>query len=192
MTETNSTIVLRSLQGWFGRLLPEPWDVQLQRTEAMQRPCMVVHPSTPEATRGSAFVRDTNRDYEFFVYPVGYVRNPARSRMEAENTARTIGRAFDRGLKISGVYFSYAMRIPLFDYTAVAWDAPLPNGAVPFDYLALSNLTIDVRTDPDEDDLFTLIGSVRTRWMNHGDLRRYDGPLIQDVVVNHQGTLPTP
>ena len=175
---------IRSIKRWLGVLLPEEWDVQLRRDEAMTRPSAVVVPVGPMLVAGSAFVRDLQRDFQVYLWPEGKRDDPGFGRQEAELLAGLLERAIGQGL--AG---ARSMRIPVYDYSATPWDQALPDGAVPYDFLVISDVQIDARQDPDDDDLFTVLFQLRARWRAVGDLSRFQkadgspGNLIQDVLV---------
>lgn len=168
-----------------GTLMPEPWDVQPERKEGLGRPSVVVIPASPKANTGSAYVRDHGQDFDIFTYPVGVEGDPGLSRREAAELADFIDQAMTRGVKLEdGTWYSYSMRIPVFDYTGIAWTDGLDALALPYDYYPAVNWTIESRVDPDDDTLYTVMGSVRLRWHTLGDVRRFDGAPLQDVVLN--------
>lgn len=174
---------LRSLRRWLGIVLPAPWDVRYQKTEEMGRPAAVVLPAIPQANTGSAYIRDVNQSYDLFVYPEGVEGDPAQSRQEAEQVKQTLDLAMTRGVKIDTAYYSYCLRIPVFDYAGLAWNEPQPDSAVPYDFYPVSLWSVDVRVDPDDDTLFTVLGSCRLSWKTFGDVRRFDGATLQDVQL---------
>jgi hypothetical protein len=176
--------LIRSVRRWFGVVLPEPWDIQYQRTDDLDRPSVIVQPSTGQLTSGSAYIRQNQRDFQAFVYPTGFEGDPPRSRVEAEGFAYTLERAMAQGFKPDGlVYYSRALRLPVFDYADVPWDQGQPSDALPYDYLPVANFGTDVRVDPDDDSLFTVVVDMRITWTTLGDISRFDGPLMTDMRV---------
>lgn len=178
--------VLRSLRRWFGVLLPAPWDLQYQRDENMDRPCGVIVPAVPTSTAGSAYVRHNQRDFDIFLYPVGFEGDPSRSRWEAEQLADQVRQAWHRGLVVGGVRYSYTLRLPVYNHTAVPYNADVPVAAVPFDHLPVSNFDVEPRIDPDDDTLFTVVVGLRVRWSEDGDTRRYDGSILREIWMQHR------
>lgn len=180
-----STDAHRSLRRWAGVLFPEPWDVQPQRTENLGRPSVVVIPASPQTNTGSAYIRDQGRDFDIFAYPSGVEGDSGTSQREAETVAELLDAGMTRGIKLlSGEWYSYSMRIPVFDYDGIAWTDPLPDDAVPYDYYPAANWSVETRVDPDDDTLFTVLASIRLRWRTVGDTRRFEGAVLQDVVLN--------
>jgi hypothetical protein len=173
--------VLRSVRRWYGKLLPAPWDIQYQRDE-IQRPGGFVVPSTPVVSSGSAYVREWSLDFDVFLYPDGFEGEPARSRIEAEQLRSTVMLAWNRGI----ASYSRTMRLPVFDYLALDWDEAPADDAVPFDHLPVSNVDVAVRVDPDDDSLFTVVTGLRVRWTGDGDLSRFSGAILQNVVVRNR------
>lgn len=178
--------VLRSLRRWFGMMLPEPWDIQYQRDENMDRPCGVIVPATPSTSAGSAYVRDNQRDFDIFLYPLGFEGQPARSRLEAEDLADQVKRAWFRGLVTDDGRYSYAFRLPVYDHAGVSFDEDVAPGAIPFDHLPVSNLDIEARIDPDDDSLFTVVIGLRVQWTEDGDTRRFEGPVLQEIWTQYR------
>lgn len=174
---------LRSLRRWLGIVLPEPWDVRYQKTEDMGRPSAVVLPAIPQSNTGSAYIRDVNQSYDLFVYPDGIEGDPAQSRQQAERVKSDLDLAMTRGVKVADAYYSYSMRIPIFDYDGIAWNQPQPDGAEPFDYYPVQQWSVETRPDPDDDTLFTVLCSLRLVWRAMGDVRRFDGATLQDVQL---------
>lgn len=178
------TDALRSIRRWVGVVLPEPWDIQYGRTEAMVRPCGVITEVGPTGNSGSAYVRDIDQAYSLFLYPLGFEGEPIRSKIEARKWAWEIERALAQGFKVGGVYYSRSMRIPVFDYDGLAWDAPLPVNTAPYDYLVIRRgFSVDPRPDPDQDDLYTIVIGLTADWRMDGDTSRFDGAILQDVDV---------
>lgn len=176
----------RSLRRWVGTLLPEPWDVQAERREGLGRPSAVIIPASPKANTGSAYVRDHGQDFDIFAYPPGVEGDSGASRREALELAELIDAAMTCGMKLTdGSYYSYSLRVPVFDYTGIEWEDSLPDGAVPYDFYPAINWTIEPRVDPDDDTLYTVMASVRLRWHTMGDQRRFDGATLQDAVLHH-------
>lgn len=176
--------LIRSVRRWFGVVLPEPWDIQYQRTDDLERPSVIVQPSTGQLTSGSAYIRQNQRDFQAFVYPTGFEGQPMQSRVEAEGVAHTLERAMAQGfLTAPRVYYNRALRLPVFDYDGIPWDQGQPDGVVPYDHLPVANFSTDVRVDPDDDSLFTVVVDMRVTWTTHGDISRFDGPILTDVRV---------
>lgn len=181
---------LRSLRRWFGFVLPEPWDVQYVRDENLDRPSAIVQPATPMTNTGSAFVREMRRDFDIFIYPEGKEGDPMYSRTEAEQVASMIDKAMCQGFMIGAVDYSYSMRIPAFDYAGIPWDEALPADARPYDYFPVISWDVETRIDPDDDSLFVVSCGAKLLWRGNGDMRRFRGPLLEDVTVNHAEPLP--
>lgn len=190
--------VLRSLRRFFSEVLPTTWDLQYQRDE-LERPGGFVVPVTPVLSDGSAYVRDQQRDFDVFLYPLGFESLPAKSRVEAEQLAHTVERALSQGVAagvVTPTYKSRSLRLPVFDYTGVPWDhgvsatppAPVNPPASPFDYLPVSNLSVDPRPDPEDDTLFTVVVGLRLSWAADGDTSRYQGKLLTNVRYDHEGS----
>ncbi len=177
--------VLRSVRRFFGMLLPEPWDIQYQRDENMDRPCGVIVPAAPTASTGSAYIRDSQRDFDVFLYPTGFEGQPARSRLEAEALADSVKQAIQRGLVTDDGRYSYSYRLPVFDHTDVDFDEDVLPDAVPFDHLPVSNVDIEPRIDPDDDTLFTVVVGLRVQWSEDGDTSRHDGIPLQEIWTQH-------
>lgn len=176
----------RSLRRWAAMVFPEPWDVQPERKEGLGRPSVVVIEASPQTNTGSAYIRDVSRDFDIFCYPVGVEGDPGASKREANQIAELLDRAMTAGVKLpTNTWYSYSMRIPAFDYAAVAWTDGLPDGTLPYDFYPAANWDVSVNIDPDDDTLFTVMGSVRLRWRVTGDTRHLEGPLLQDVVIHH-------
>ncbi len=178
--------VLRSLRKWFAALLPAPWDLQYQRDENMDRPCGLIVPAAPASSSGSAFLRDNQRDFDVFLYPLGFEGEPARSRHEAELLADSVKQAWHRGIKVGAVRYSYAFRMPVFNHTGIAFNVDVAPGAVPFDHLPVSSLNVEPRIDPDDDTLFTVVIGLRIRWTEDGDTRRHDGLLLDEIWTQYR------
>lgn len=177
--------VLRSIRRWFGVLLPEPWDLQFQREDAVERPTGFVVPAIPAQNSGSAYVRNELRDFDVFLYPDTEEGNPALARVQAEQLAEEVKQAMTRGIKLEGGgYYSRTMRLPVYDYEGIAWDQTTPDDVQPFDLLPVSNFDVEVRIDPDDDTLFTVVVSLRLHWVSDGDTSRLEGATLQDVIRN--------
>lgn len=174
--------VLRSLRLWLSHVLQAPWDIWYSRDEVTERPGAFVQPSTPGTNSGSAYVRDHTRDYSIFAYPPGFEGEPAASRREAEQLTEYIDTAMSRGV-VDGAYVSRTMRIPAYDYSTIPWDEAQPEDAEPFDFMPIHNWNIEVRVDPDDDALFTVMANLRVAWSTDGDLTRMVGPTLLDVSV---------
>jgi hypothetical protein len=174
--------VHRSLQRYLSTILPPPWDVQPTRKERQQRPLAVVRPVGPAPATGSAYVREYEQPYEVFAYPIGVESQPWHGESEARWVLNTILRAFDAGHG-TGRDRGYSLRVPLFDYSDVLISATIPVDRQPLDYLALRLPRGEVRQDPDADDLFTVNVDFRVNWRDDGDLRRYEGAVLEEVVI---------
>lgn len=180
----DSVDALRSIQRFLSFVLAAPWDLAYTRTEQMARPCGTITPIGQERRTGSAYVRDVERDFEIFLYPPGTEGQPEPSRLEAERLATSLATALERGNPAAG---SRSMRIPLYDYAAIAWDEGQPNGATPYGFLVLKrNFTVEPRVDPDDSDLFTIVCILTATWRVDGDRSRFEGTTLADV------TLPNP
>lgn len=169
----------RSIKRWVAQVLPEQWDVQLRREESMQRPSAVLVPVGPVFTEGSAYVRDMQREFQIYLWPEGKADDPNFGRQEAEELADTLLVALQQGA--AG---GRSMRLPVYDYSGVPWDQALPSGALPYDFLLVSDVQADARQDPQDDDLFTVTFKLRVRWHDDGDRSRYqkaDGTLAHPV-----------
>lgn len=176
----------RSLRRWASVVFPEPWDVQPERKENLGRPSVVVVPIPVQSNTGSAYIRDVQRDFNIYAYPNGVEGDPGASKAEADAIAEILDRAITAGVQLTGgEWYSYSMRIPAFDYDGVPVTEGLPDGSVPYDFYPASNWDVDVRVDPDDDTLYTVLGSVRLRWRVTGDVRYLDGAVLQDVVITH-------
>lgn len=186
MADRTEISALRSMKRAIGRTLPAPWDVQLRRAEPNKRPLCVVRFLGPTTSTGSAYVREFEKLCEIFAYPEGVEGDATRSELEARRISDTLLRALDTGNANAG---TKALRVPFFDYSAVADDAVLPDNAAPFDYLVLSQVTVEVRNDPDADDLFTVMLNMRINWRADGDVSRFDGQTWQDIQIP-QPTIP--
>lgn len=184
----DDTDVYRSLRRWYGMLLPAPWDIWYARNEVSQRPSGFVIPATPGTQTGSAFVRDNSRSFDAFLYPPGIEGNPFASRDEAEQIGAAIKRAWANGLYIGDAYYSRTMRLPVFDHEGVAWDSDVAPDAEPFDHLPVSDLSVNVTVDPDDDTLYTVAVSQRIDWTQDGDVSRLEGRLLQDVRYGRAGS----
>lgn len=174
---------LRSVRRYLGLVLPSPWDVQYVRHEPQLRPLAVVRLVGPRMTSGSAYVRRYTQNVEVFAYPAGVESDVATSEVEAQQVANLILRAFDAGSVPAG---GYSLRVPFFDYSAIAPGGVLPGGAKPFDYLVLSNLSGTVRQDPETDDLYTVMVDLRVGWSDDGDTRRFGGRPLTFVPASYQ------
>lgn len=187
MTGRDPLSVHRSLQLYLSVILAEPWDVQPVRKEPQTRPLAVVRPVGPAPSTGSAYVREYEQPYEIFVYPLGVEGNPWGSEVEARRVMDTILRAFDSGAG-TGKNRGYALRVPLFDYSAIPDDGNVPLAQQPIDYLVLRSPTGEARPDPEADDLFVVMIDFRVNWRNDGDTRRFAGTILEEIPV--QGGVP--
>lgn len=203
----DSVNALRSLKRLLGDVLtavPDlaggqamDYDVAFVRDDNMARPLATVRPVGPETQDGSAYVRTIRQDYEVYVYPPGRENEPQFTELEARAVAFRVVHALG-----SGGFGALAARMPVYDYSAVlvtTAETPnpipagyrLPDDAEPYDYLPVSNLNVDPRQDPDEDDLATIVVDLRLSWMRHGDVRRFEGPLLMDVRIAHAADAPS-
>jgi hypothetical protein len=153
----------------------------------MGRPSAVVVQAIPQNNTGSAYVRDVSQDYDAFLYPVGTEGQPVASRIEAERLKHQVDMAMTQGLKVGDVYYSRTMRLPAFDYDGVPWNEGLPPGAEPYDYYPVSNWSVEVRPDPDDDTLYTVLVNLRLQWRVDGDTSRFAGATLQRVSVGYKG-----
>jgi hypothetical protein len=180
--------VVRSVRRWVGLWLPEPWDIQYQKDDDMERPAGLLVPATRVDSTGSAFLRDYQRDFDLFLYPTGFEADQLRSRVEAERLADEARRAFEQGVMVGGVRISRTMRLPVWDHADVDWDQDIPSGRDPFDWLPVRAFGVEARVDPDDDTLFVVVATFRIVWSGDGDLSRLDGPTLQDVRVGMEPT----
>jgi hypothetical protein len=170
-----------SLLQYLSVILAPPWDVQPQRREPQTRPLAVCRPVGPSPSAGTAYLRDYTQAYEVLAYPPAAAEGDVRgSGLIAAATKGLLLRAFDTGAG-TGRFRGYSMRVPLFDFTGVADDEDLPVDALPIDYLVLSNLDGEARQDPERDDLYTVLIDFRVSWRDDGDLRRFEGAVLEGV-----------
>jgi hypothetical protein len=169
MLQADSVDVLRSLSRWIGGILPATYDVQPVRVETAERPSAIVRAVAPMPTGGrSAYVREWQRDYEVFIYPPGVEGDAFASLIEAEQLATSLMQVIEYG----GAG-SYTMRLPTFNYSDIPLSEGQLPGAKPFDHLPMSNVSVDVRVDPEDDTLYTLVLDLRVSWSRDGDTRRF-------------------
>lgn len=190
--------VLRSFKRFLSLVLPEDWDIQLVRREPQTRPLAVVRFIGPAPSVGTAYLRRYTQSVEVLLYPAGREADPVYGEVEARSAQHLVERAIDSGHAAAG---SFAMRVPLFDYTEVELApastdpqdialAELPIDAVPLDYLVVTDLTGQTLPDPEQDDMFTVTIDLRVMWSDDGDRSRFDGPTLEQVSVGNHDWLP--
>lgn len=182
----------RSLLRYLSFILPAPWDVQPTRAEPATRPMCVCQPllaaSVASQQRGSgergwAYIRDYQVPFEIMAYPPGVDGEPVGAYRLATQAYEALMRAFDtgRGSPVGTKDQGYSMRVPMYDWTGLAFDQDQPPDAQPFTYLVIGGLYGSVRQDPEQDDLYTVLIDLRASWADDGDTSRFDGNALQQI-----------
>lgn len=170
--------VMRSLKRYVASILDQAddvYDVRLGREEYTQRPMAVVRTLGDTLFSGPRHTMDITQPFELFVYPtIDDPDEPVTNSLKAQRTAQLLAEGFS-----SGVLPGRSMRVPVWSYEGVAWNAAASGPQVGF--AAVEGLSAQVAVDPDDDSLFTVMINMRLKWRAAADRRGYSGRLTEAV-----------
>jgi hypothetical protein len=170
--------VLRSLKRYVAAILDQGddvYDVKLNREEYTDRPMAVVRALGDTLFDGSRHTIDITQPFEVFVYPpIADADEPITSSLKAQRTAQLLAEGFT-----AGVLPGRAMRVPIWNYDGVAWNAAASGPQVGF--ARMEGFSTQVMVDPDDDSVFTVMLNMRLTWRHAADRRGYTGPTAASV-----------
>lgn len=158
---------LRSLKRYVAAVLDgtgDVYDVRMAREEPTSRPGAVVRPSAPAVLAdGASHTLDIALPFEVMAYPPAG-SSPAESAVIALQAMDVL----QQGLA-AGVGAGRARRVPLWDYTGVAWSGGLATDVQHVGFMRVDGISVHQRPDMDDDSLAVIIADMRLSWRREGD-----------------------
>jgi hypothetical protein len=186
----------RSLRRYLGFHLPS-YDVRTEPDEgAFARPAISIDTIPAVYSNRNRFLEVT-QPFTIYGYPAA-----GEDPLEAEDNARALEESLIQACEIGG-YGGYPRRIPLHDFDGLDRDEPLvpvpeedeepepepePDG-----YMWVMDFSTEVRVDPDDELLRTVIGELRVRWrrLSFPNGTGQGGPGGEGPIVDVVGSRPS-
>lgn len=166
----------RSLKRYLALHLPEDYDVRLETDPgAFERPALMIV-TLPTVSQSSRRWFQITQPFTCYGYP-----QQGESPFDAEDKARELEDALLTSIEVGG-QGGHPRRVPIFNYDGIDREHAVEGD--PEGFAWVQDLSTEVRADPEEELLRTVIMEVRLRWRRLGE-QPEEGPTTVTVGSRH-------